>query len=63
MRRLPSSGATGDADEGPYPRRVTGLLAAGDKDRLTAGPCSPAVSSLFDVDAGDRAGDDQALDL
>ena len=28
-----------------------------------AGPCSPAVSSLFDVDAGDRAGDDQALDL
>ena len=28
-----------------------------------AGPCSPAVNSLFDVDAGDRAGNDQALDL
>ena len=37
---------------------------AGDKDRPgLAGPCSPAVNSLFDVDAGDRAGDDQALDL
>src|ERR1700742_2263817 len=46
-------------------RRPPRRLRAGDEDRAPQpDPRSPAVNSgLLDVDAGDRAGNDQALDL
>src|ERR1700750_267022 len=54
----------GGSPRDPPPPLPCSQLQAGDRGwLLEATPPSPAVSSLFDVEAGDRAGDDQALDL